>query len=378
MNKNYSMSAPMRVALMVGGLVHGAAAMADTAHESAQVIAQHLDNPRGLAFSTEGRLFVAQAGSFTGPSLTAVGNSGKVTEIRNPESSNPTLRNLATGLISMFDAEGETLGVDGLSAGRDGALYGIVAQSNVGVGFSPPNKAGWLLKIRADGDVQYVANVGDFDYRWSEQHQGLAPKDFLPGDSNPYAVLRDGDSVYVADAGTNTLSRVRSTGQQEILAYFPNSLNGVNDSTPTCIAKGPDGALYIGTLSLVASNTTNPQSAIVYRVDLGATDPSDFSKVLSVAKPWATNLWPVSGCAFGRDGNFYVAELSTTGGFAFTGGDVLKISFEHPNTGRQSLTNQTLSVPGGVAVGPDGSVYVTNKTSGFPGAGEVVRLRARH
>ena len=159
---------------------------------------------------------------------------------------------------------------------------------------------------------------------------------------------------------------------------MPNSLNGVNDSTPTCVAKGPDGALYIGTLSLVASNTTNPQSAIVYRVDLGATDPSDFSKVLRVAKPWATNLWPVSGCAFGRDGNFYVAELSTTGGFAFTGGDVLKISFEHPNTRRESLTNQTLSVPGGVAVGPDGSVYVTNKTNGFPGAGEVVRLRARH
>ena len=56
---------------------------------------------------------------------------------------------------------------------------------------------------------------------------------------------------YVADAGANTLNFVAANGRISILAYFPD--NAIRDSTPTCIAPGPDGALYVGTLALVDS-----------------------------------------------------------------------------------------------------------------------------
>jgi len=56
----------------------------------------------------------------------------------------------------------------------------------------------------------------------------------------------------------------------KILAYFPNNANG--DATPACVAKGPDGALYIGTLALVNSIVFSP-SAKIFRVDPSQTDP---------------------------------------------------------------------------------------------------------
>ena len=46
-------------------------------------------------------------------------------------------------------------------------------------------------------------------------------------------------------------------------------------------------AASIGTLALVDSLVFGP-SAIVYRVDPSADDPSDLSKDLNIATPWAT------------------------------------------------------------------------------------------
>jgi sugar lactone lactonase YvrE len=210
-----------------------------------------------------------------------------------------------------------------------------------------------------------ITDIGDFDYAWSIEHTNLAPHDFP--DANPYGVLALPDRLYVADAATNTLNLVKPDGSDEILAYFPN--NTIADATPTCVAQGPDGALYIGTLALVDSLVFGP-SAKVYRVDPSDTDPNNFSTVLNVATVWTTGLWPINGCAFAPDGSFYVSQLITSSDF--TGGDVVKIPFATPNV-HTSLTNNTLTFPAGVAVGPDGNVYVSNGTAFVP-QGQVVRL----
>ena len=63
-------------------------------------------------------------------------------------------------------------------------------------------------------------------------------------------------------------------------------------------------------------------------MDPVATDPNDLATVLSVAKPWATGLWPINGCTFGADGTFYASQLITSSGFS--GGDVVKIPFASP------------------------------------------------
>ena len=326
------------------------------------VIANGLEAPRGLTFGPGGRLYVAQAGSG--------GSSGKITEIYNPGSANPTTRDVVTGLISLQSSEGDVIVVSGLSAIGNGTIYAIMGESNAGTG-GGATRLGHLLKVSQGGQIRDVADVGNFNYAWTNDHPELDPD--YPGpardfpDANPYGVLALASRLYVADAGANTLSLVRPNGSQEIVAFFPN--NVIADSTPTCIAQGPDGALYVGTLALVDSLVFGGPRAIVYRVDPSAVDPGNFSKVLTVATVWASGLWPINGCAFGPDGSFYASELITDQGFA--GGDVVKIPFATPGV-HTSLTNKTLTYPAGVAVGPDGNVYVANGTTIVPG--QVVRL----
>jgi hypothetical protein len=327
-----------------------------SAQDAYTVVASGLQSPRGLAAAPGGRLYVAQAGSG--------GNTGAITEIRNYWTTAPVQRDVVTGLVSI-GGDGEFVGVDGIAADSNGNIHAIMAESNSGVPEVGTSRLGYLLKLNTAGNVRDVANVGDANYAWTGEHLSLAPNDFP--DSNPYGVLVEPGRTYVVDAGANTLNVIRPNGSNAILAYFPNNL--IRDATPTCVAKGPDGALYVGTLALVDSIVRGP-SAIVYRVDPAATDPNDLAKVLSVAKPWATGLWPINGCTFGPDGTFYASQLITSAGSG--GGDVVKIPFANPAS-HTMLANDSLVFPAGVAVGQDGAVYVVNGSAYVPG-GEVVRL----
>ena len=330
-----------------------------SAQDAYTVVASGLQSPRGLTAAPGGRLYVAQAGSG--------GNTGAITEIRNYWTGSPTTRNVVSDLVSI-GGDGEFVGVDGLSTDSNGNLHAIMAESNSGVPEIGPSRLGHLLKVNTAGAVRDVANVGDANYAWTADHVPLAPNDFP--DSNPYGVLVEPGRTYVVDAGANTLNVVKPDGSNQILAYFPN--NAIRDSTPTCVAKGPDGALYVGTLALVDSIVRGP-SAIVYRVDPAAANPNDMATVLSVAKPWATGLWPINGCTFGADGTFYASQLITSPGFS--GGDVVKIPFANPAS-HTMLANDSLVFPAGVAVGRDGAVYVVNGSAYVP-EGAVVRLNSR-
>jgi glucose/arabinose dehydrogenase len=324
------------------------------------VVLGGLNSPRGLTFGPGGRLYVAQAGSGAA--------NGKIIEISNPWASTPAVRDVVTGLISAVHTEGEAAGVDGISALGNGNIFAVMALSNDALGF--PSRLGHVLQVSQAGQIRDVADVGDFDFEWSKAHFNLASHDFP--DANPYAVLALPDKIYIADAASNTLNLVRPDGSDEILAYFPN--NVLADATPTCIAQGPDGALYVGTLALVDSIVFGP-SAKVYRVDPKAADPSRLLTVLNIATLWADNLGPINGCAFGPDGSFYASEFFTAP--AFANGDVVKIPFDSPDQ-HISLAGGKLLFPAGVAVGADGTVFVSNGSAELPdGRGQVVKLTAK-
>ncbi len=89
---------------------------------------------------------------------------------------------------------------------------------------------------------------------------------------------------------------------------------------------------------------------------------------------WATGLWPINGCTFGKNGAFYASQMVTRAAPAFQDqhGDVVKIPWGHPDR-HISLTGGTLSWTAGVAVGRNGSVYVSDGTAFVP-EGRVVRL----
>jgi hypothetical protein len=333
------------------------------------VVVDGLNSPRGLTFGPNGALYVAQAGSG--------GDTGKITRIDDSYGPNPTASDLLTGLPTFKENPGQYVGVDGISALGNGSIYAVMGVSS----YVGPYPLGHLLKVSQGGQVRDVSDVGKFDYDWSNEHIDLAPLDFP--DSNPYGVLALPGKIYVANAGTNTLDVVYPNGSEEILAFFPNDTvhNVTHDSTPTCVAQGPDGALYIGTLAFVNSFGANPLSAKVYRVDPTAANPDDLNRVLNLATLWASGLGPINGCAFGPDGSFYASEYFTSGAPPhLAGGDVVKIPFNDP-AHPISLTGKTLTFPGGVAVGADGTVFVSNHSvlaivngQVVPNNGQVVRL----
>jgi hypothetical protein len=90
---------------------------------------------------------------------------------------------------------------------------------------------------------------------------------------------------------------------------------------------------------------------------------------------WASDLWPINGCTFGGDGNFYASQLFTNPNVIYgeePEGDVVEIPFNSPST-HTFLTGGALSSTGGVAVGPNNVVYVADGTAFVP-EGRIVRL----
>ena len=209
-----------------------------------------------------------------------------------------------------------------------------------------------------------LADVGDSDLAWSGVHQDLVPDQFP--DANPNALLQLGRLTYVIDAGTNVLSSVDSRGVVRQLAFFPNPPR--RDAVPTCVAKGPDNALYVGQLAPGAA----PDQGKVYRYSLSTGR-------LTV---WKSGFNVVDGCGFDHAGNFYAVEFqahgfnpSPTGNPA---GDIVKIS---PNGTRSVIGAGSLFFPQGFAVDPQGNIYVSNwsiltGTPSRPGGptGEVVKI----
>jgi hypothetical protein len=322
-----------------------------------------LHSPRGLAFGPGGQLFVAQTGDET--------VDGSIIEILNPMGVRPNVRTIVTGLPNVGDPEeGEFLGVSGLSILGNGRNFGLYAIMAVDPQQTGDPTFGNLLRVDHRNQVETLVNVGSFDYEWTAEHTDLVPFGDFP-DANPYDVLVVPDHIYIVDAGANTINEVMPDGSIRVLAFFPNETFA--DSTPTCACQGPDGFLYIGTLALVDSFFLGP-SAKVYRLnpaDANLEEP--WNTPMTV---WASELWPINGCTFGRDGNFYASQLFTNpdilNDFDNPEGDVVKIPFNSPST-HTFLTGGALSFTADVAVGPNNVVFVADGTAFVP-EGRIVRL----
>jgi len=324
------------------------------------VVVEGLHSPRGLAFGPGNILYVAQAGD--------ADHAGSIIEIRNSMSQHATFRTVISE-VPTIGAEGEFIGLSGISVqgrGTNQGIYAIMGESPQATGGNPA--FGSLLRVRLDGTTNTVANVGSYDYIWTGDHSYLWEE--FP-DANPYGVLALPGHIYVADAGANTLDEVLADGSVRVLVYFPNEI--IRDAIPTCVTQGPDGALYVGTLALVDSFVLGP-SAKVYRVDPSQANLND--PTASPMTLWASGLYPINGCGFGPDGNFYASELFTNpnwpNDFFNPQGDVVQIPFSSPST-HNFLTGGALSFAGGVAVAPNGEVFVADGTA-YVENGRVLRI----
>lgn len=348
--------------------------------EKVTVVADHLNNPRGLSPAPGGGLYLAEAGAGgdvcvpgeRGPAC--AGLTGSVDLVRNG-----SVKRVVSGLISISGEGGVAAeGPVSVSLGPDGSFYGQFGLSSHAI--PPPGQIpdklraaalaqlGHLVLIKQHGKVTDVSDVGDQDWTWTSTRIGLAPNDFP--DANPNAVRYAGGHRYVADAGANTLVEVKHDGKVNVLAYLGVPAGSQSDAVPTCVARGPDGALYVGEL---LGGFYAPGHARIWRVVPG-----------HAPKVWATGLSTVQGCGFGRDGAFYATEYQVgglnEGPTANPAGDVVRID-RHGH--RTHLGVGELFFPSGFAAGSDGAIYVSNcsiaPATGMgpqlcPTGGQVVRI----
>ncbi|HWU23505.1 MAG TPA: ScyD/ScyE family protein [Nocardioides sp.] len=348
--------------------------------------------PRGIAFDGQGSMYVSESG-VAGDGPAGVTRTGRVDKYRWG-STTPAWSTPFTSLYASEDPSQppDVLGPEGISAFGRGCMKNshgrrngcqvrmITSESTPGVlaetdGQVNDPQAGHLYRLDgATGAPTSLSDVGSQMYQWTGDHADLFPSDFP--DSNPYGVLVTKDPAtdtirtFVADAGANTISEIMPGGAARVVAYLPNEDFGAfRDSTPTCIAQGPDGYLYVGTLDFVSNLFVPPGTgglSNVWRIDPNGNYPT-------VPTVWATGLTTITGCTFDRQGNFWATEMFAGGLDATPPGDVVRIPFASPTTQTHVGAGQ-LPVPGGIAQGPDGAMYVTVGSSAPGVNGGVMRV----
>jgi len=367
------------LAAVLGSLLIAAGSAAAVSGPRLTTVVSGLDNPRDLAFGTGWRLYVAEAGH-GGSECVSGGEEGTACFGFTSGISRVNVRagsshRVVSGLASSADPQGSgATGVDGISLLGNGRLFGIMTGSRDAIppGLSAATTAklqhqlGQLIKVTG-GKVKFLADVGHEDFTWSAAHTDLVPGQFP--DANPYGVLALPHATWVVDAGSNTIDRIEADGDVDVVAFVPNPPS--SDAVPTCIDRGPDGALYIGELT---GGGNQPGASVVWRL-------SSRGHQLTT---WATGLTAVTGCGFAPDGRFYATEFSTAGldNAAPGTGAVVRVG---PHSTSPTTVVSNLNFPGGFAAGPDGSLYVSNwsispAAGGAMPSGEVLRiaLQSKH
>ncbi|HUE82354.1 MAG TPA: ScyD/ScyE family protein [Pyrinomonadaceae bacterium] len=346
------------------------------------VVATGLNNPRGVNFGPDGALYVAEAGS-GGPGTCApgpegdrcYGTSGSVARI---DLRRGIMTRVASGIPSLAGEDGsfatgiQDISFNGLGSGAFTMGWsGDPADRTIQFGPAGADFAR-LGRMNALGNWSIGENLGDFE--------AAANPTGDEEDSNPYGILSLAGKRIVADAGANDLLEVSPGGNVSVLAVFPNRLGAMPpgfdfipdlppagtllemDAVPTSVALGPDGNYYVGQL---AGFPFPVNDSNVYRVPASG----------GTAEVHAAGFTAIIDVAFGPDGSMYVLEIAKNGLLeAFINGDwtgaLIRVA---PDGTRTEIAPGSLFAPGGVAIGSDGTMYVTNNSI-FSGTGQVLRI----
>jgi len=330
-----------------------------------EIIAAGLDSPRKVTWdSKEGRLLVAEAGKSCGAGPENCFN--KTGAIFTYKPGDERGKRIVTGLPQLtlhLGGRTEVIGVHEVTTqtiggwGNDlvaaiGLGYTATAADRAGFG-SDATPLGQITRITESGQI---IPLGDLVI-----YEGLKNPDGIKVECNPYGIVTDSTGVVVADAAANAVMRVEYTGTVSVVDVPPRLQfkDKTIDSGPTGIVRGPDGAYYVGELTGVPFPVGG---ARVWRLAPGQGRElvsSGFTNILDLA--------------LDRKGRLLVLEMAQKG---ILSGDVTgRLVRIESNGDHTVLASEGLVDPGGVDVAPNGDVYITNRTNGPNGQGELLRIR---
>lgn len=321
------------------------------------IIAAGLNNPRGLAFGTDGGLYIAEGGTFnpggpvtmTAEGPAAYGETGSITRLLSGIQTRiitglPSLTNISSGAasgpadIAFYNGVGYFLtGLGANPAARYTDLGSIGSAANLASLFS-----------FSGSSVTKVADLGSYEQSVNPTGDQI--------DSNPFHLTAGPAGLLVTDAGANSLLNVTQTGAISAKAIFPQ-VSGT-DAVPTGISVGPDGAFYVGQLT---GFPFVPGAADIFRIDATTGAKTIF----------ATGFTNITDIAWGADGRLYVLEFAENGILSGPPGALIRLNAD----GSQTKIFGGLIAPTGLTIGADGAFYVTN-FSPAPGGGQVLRISA--
>jgi len=349
----------------------GAELMELQAGPALDVIASGLDHPRGLMVDAHDVIYVAEAGTsgedcpgveFGSYESVCFGDTGAITMIANGEQSQ------IIGELPSLGAPTQAMGAHDVIVGADGEVYFLV-----GVGADPTlldqfgeigEGFGYLYTVD-DGAANPIADFAAHEIAENPDGAGIG--------INPYRfVMLDDGSFIVADSGANAVLHVTTDGTISTIAPIPAVMvdappalglpEGAQipmESVPTGIAIGPDGAIYVGELN---GFPFLPGAAKVWRVTMDGE-----------IEVFAEGFTNISDIAFDANGNLLVVEFAANGVLSGTpDGRLVQVLADGTQTTLADASDGLL-LPNGIAVGIDGTIYVTNQSL-FPGEGQVVSL----
>jgi hypothetical protein len=286
-----------------------------------------------------------------------------------------------TGLPSIAAPNGQAQGADGLSIGSYGQAY-----VTIGLETDPNQRTTEALKgmarivrlsaaaLRGNGGAhahdtwEFAADPGSYEM--------LNDPDCGRVDSDPFGLLAEPDGLIIADAGANSFLRLAPTGELSTFLPMqsrytlprhegcpvPDGYPAVQpkETVPTSIVKGADGAYYIGQLAGVP---ITHGTASIYRWVPGSAPEvwlSGFTYIISMALDDAGNLYVLQ----------YTEGVNPAGGLL--SGSLVRVT---PDGSRETVITG-VRMPTGLAIGPDGAIYMTQwgaKTKMTP-LGEVLRF----
>jgi sugar lactone lactonase YvrE len=348
-----------------------------TAQAGLQVVATGLVNPRGLNFGPEGALYVAEAGSGgSGPcivnsngQLVCYGATGAVTRLSVDDP--PSQARVVTGLPSLAGPTGASA-TGPHDVGFQGRGNGFVT---IGAALDPARrfvdgahpefaavgpKFGRLVRFQPNGKWSFAADLSAFEL--------LENPDGGAFDSNPYGVLPEPGRVVFTDAGGNTLNALAANGSISNLAAFFDRLVPFGggqvpmQAVPTTVARGPDGALYVGQLTGFPFQRVQRTSTVYLR-----TAELQRSSAAALPRSSISHLEQTDPCM----------SADQRGRRAAPGGGPGSLIHVSPDGATKTTivpAGGGLVAPGGIAIDDEGSIYVTNHSVEPNGIGTVVRV----